>query len=134
MKKKLIALSGLVGAGFMPFLALAQSPPINLGGAGFCGSGISTNTFEYIVCRAGSVLNTVIPVLIVLAVVYFIWGVAGYVISKDEEAKKRGKDKMIYGIIGLVVIVAMWGLVSIVTTSFGVNQNVQVNIPTVPGI
>jgi hypothetical protein len=40
-------------------------------------------------------------------------------ISASEEAKKKGKDHMIYGIIGFAVIVGVWGLVNIVTTTFG---------------
>lgn len=39
---------------------------------------------------------------------------------------------MIYGIIGLVVIVAMWGLVGIVTKTFGLNGTTNVTIPTLP--
>jgi len=34
-------------------------------------------------------------------------------IASDEEAKKAGRDRIIFGIIGLAVIVAMWGLVNI---------------------
>ena len=62
-----------------------------------------------------NVVNPIIYLIMALAVVYFVWGVISYVISSDEEAKKAGKNRMIWGIIGLVVIVGMWGLVGIVT-------------------
>ena len=107
MKKKLIALSSL-GLVFTPFLAFAQTT---------CGTGDITA----IICKVGSILNTIIPVIIVLGVVYFVWGVVQYVIASDEEAKKTGRNRMIFGIIGLVVIVSMWGLVGIVTNTFGLN-------------
>ena len=45
-----------------------------------------------------------------------------YFISSDEEAKKKGRDRIIYGIIGLVVIIAIWGLVGVVRNSFGLNS------------
>jgi len=51
--------------------------------------------------------------------------------GQDEEAKKTGKNRMIWGIIGLVAIVAMWGLVSLLTTTFGLNNNVNVAVPTI---
>jgi hypothetical protein len=55
-------------------------------------------------------------------------------ISADEEQKTKGRDKIIYGIIGLVVIVGMWGLVNIVTKTFGLdNNNTNIYTPCVPG-
>jgi len=74
-----------------------------------------------ILCKVGSLLKLVIPVLVALGIVYFVWGVVTYVISNDEEAKKSGKDRIIYGIIGLVVITSMWGLVAIVVDTFGID-------------
>jgi hypothetical protein len=126
MKKKLVVLSSL-GLIIAPFLAFAQTTT----GSGSCASQAS-GTIGYILCIAGNILNTLIPILIVLGVVYFIWGVLQYVISSNEEDKAKGKSHMIYGIIGLVVIVALWGLVSILTTTFGLNSgSVNVNAPTI---
>ncbi|MFA4975682.1 MAG: pilin [Candidatus Paceibacterota bacterium] len=105
MKKKLIILSSSI-LSFMPMMALAQADP---------------GTIEEKVNVIGNILGYVIPVIIILGVIYFIWGVVQYVISDDEEAKKAGKNRMIFGIIGLVVIVGMWGLVGIVTKSFGID-------------
>lgn len=123
MKKKLIVLSSVLG--FTPFLASAANGKCLLILAD--GKG----TIEDIICKIGSVLDTIIPILVVLGVVYFVWGVVSYVIGDDEEDKKKGRDRMIYGIIGLVVIVAMWGLVSIVSNTFDVGGYNQPILPTV---
>jgi len=126
MKKKLIVLSSL---GFMlPVLALAQN---TASGASCLGSQVG---IQAIICKIGEILNTIIPILIVLGVVYFVWGVISYMIGADEEQKKKGRDKIIYGIIGLVVIVGMWGLVNVVTSTFGLNNsNTNIQTPCVPG-
>ena len=71
-----------------------------------------------IICQINQLLNTVVPVLLALGVVYFIWGVAQYVIAGEDETKKKGKNQIIYGLIGLTVIVSLWGLVNIVVTTF----------------
>ncbi|PIP69141.1 hypothetical protein CO033_02150 [Candidatus Nomurabacteria bacterium CG_4_9_14_0_2_um_filter_32_10] len=126
MKKKLIGLSSLV-LGFAPFVALAAQPS-----GGRC-DGIGLGSVEGIICKIGDILSVIIPILIVLGVVYFVWGVITYVISDDEEAKKKGKNRMIYGIIGLVVIVAMWGLVGIVDRTFGLGTGTTAPpLPEVP--
>lgn len=69
-----------------------------------------------------NILNLAIPVLLSLGVVYFVWGVVQYVIAGGDEAKKTGKDRIIYGIIGLAVIVSIWGLVNIVASTFNLGN------------
>ncbi|MFA6520691.1 MAG: hypothetical protein WCT44_03740 [Candidatus Paceibacterota bacterium] len=120
MKKNLVVLSGLV-------MSLA---PVVASAANFCGSAQS-GTLGSIICKIGDLLNAVIPVLVVLGIVYFVWGVITYVISKEEEAKKAGRNRIIFGIIGLVAIVAMWGLVNILIRTFGLEGPATVTLPSV---
>lgn len=82
----------------------------------------SSPTALNIVGRIQTIFNYIIPLLITLGVIYFIWGVISYVLSKSEEAKKEGRDRMIYGIIGLFVIISIWGLVGLLANTFGINQ------------
>ncbi len=113
-----------------PMLAFAASSctPLSTGGAGG-----SSGTLTQVLCTIGNILNSIIPILIVLGVVYFVWGVITYVISSDEEAKSAGRNRMIWGIIGLAVIVGLWGLVGILGNTFGVaNPTNTVTFPTVP--
>ena len=74
-------------------------------------------------------IKSVVPLIVALAVVMFIWGVVQYVINSDEEAKReKGKQFMIWGIIGLTVMVGVWGLVSIVGSTLGI----EYAIPQLP--
>lgn len=128
MKKKLIVLSGFV-------LSLAPVAALALGtgqGAVAC-TGAPVTDLTSLMCKIGQLLNSVVPVLIALAVVYFVWGVVSYVISDDEEAKSKGRDRIIYGIIGLAVIIAMWGLVKILTNTFGLTES-NTNTITLPTV
>lgn len=125
MKKKLITLSGLV-LGLAPVMALAQtSNPITV-----CNT--TTSNIYDLLCKFSQLLNSVLPVLIALGVVYLVWGVITYVVSGDEEAKSKGRDKIIYGIIGLAVIIGLWGLVSLVKNTFDLRNNSTIQLPTVP--
>ena len=127
MKNKLIALSGLVLLS-APVMALAQTTGNN---PTVCSSGQVT-TLQSLLCKLNELLGAVLPFLIALGVVYFVWGVVQYVIGGDEEAKKKGRTKVIYGILGLVVIVGLWGLVRLVTNTFGINNVTNITLPTVP--
>ncbi|OGI76208.1 hypothetical protein A3C67_03260 [Candidatus Nomurabacteria bacterium RIFCSPHIGHO2_02_FULL_42_19] len=129
MKKKLMILSGFI-LGAAPLVVLAQSQTTGT----FVGcSGVALGTIEGMLCKIGDILNLVTPILIVLGVIYFVWGVITYVIGSDEEAKKAGRDRMIFGIIGLAVIIGLWGLVKMVTNTLGINTGVQnITYPTIP--
>jgi fumarate reductase subunit D len=85
-----------------------------------------------------NLLNTLLPLIIAAAVVYFVYGIARYVMAGDEAAKEAAKDKIIYGVIGLFVMVSVWGLVNILTNTFfggsvtnGAPSNVNDQIPDV---
>jgi multisubunit Na+/H+ antiporter MnhB subunit len=80
------------------------------------------------------ILNIIIPLLITFAVAVFIYGVITYVMGKDDGTKEKGRNMMISGIIGLFVIVAMWGLVDVLSNTFlnGNEGSIQ-NIPCIPG-
>ncbi len=79
---------------------------------------VANNALAGLLCTIGDILQTIIPILILLGVVYFVWGVVRYVIADGEEAKQRGRDQIIYGLIGFAVIIGLWGLVNILITTF----------------
>jgi len=111
-------------------VALAQ--PVQTGTFIGCRA-VSFGTIEGILCKIGDILNIVVPILITLAVIYFVWGVITYVIASDEEAKKAGRNRIVFGLIGLAIIIAVWGLVFLLTRTFGIDTNPQnLNFPTVP--
>lgn len=78
-------------------------------------------------------LTWIIPALVTVAVIYFIIGVVSFMTSSDEEAKKKGRTKIINGLIGLFVIVAFWGIIAIVKNTFDIgNATGQSITPCVP--
>ena len=87
-----------------------------------------------IIASLARVLNAVMPILITIAVIYFVWGVIQYTVSQDEEKKKKAKGAIIQGLIGLFIIVAFWGILSVIENTFGVGPQ-RLNplaIPCVP--
>ena len=64
-----------------------------------------------------SIFSAVIPLIISLAIIYFIWSTAQYIL-KEGEAKNEAKMHMIWGIIILFVMISVWGLVGILTSTF----------------
>lgn len=104
-------------------IAISLLPRLTFAATKVCNSTI-TDAGD-ILCKVSSLLQTLIPILITLGIVYFVWGIVSFVIGDDEEAKTKGRDRIIYGIIGFVVMGAMWGLVTIVINTFGLDQGSQ---------
>ena len=57
--------------------------------------------------------------LIVLATLFFLWGVVDFVAGASNEDKRtKGKRHMIWGIIGLVIILGVRGIITILENLF----------------
>lgn len=76
------------------------------------------NIFNWASC---TLVNSVIPFLITLATVSFIWGVIQYLMNpENEEKRKKGKSFVVWGLIGLFVMISVWGLVGVLSDTFGI--------------
>lgn len=65
--------------------------------------------------------QSVTPTLVALSLLWFLFGLAQFIRSAgNSEAVEEGKKKMLYGVIGLFVIVAIWGLVGVLRNTFGI--------------
>ena len=102
MMKRILA--GVTVSTF-PLLALAQYSP--------------TNGIGGLFVLVGSWVKLALPLVISIAVVWFVWNVFQYAIAGDEEKKKTAKSGMIWGIVGIFVMVSVWGLVGILQSTFG---------------
>ena len=84
--------------------------------AGFAG------IFAHVSCI---IYNTFIPMLFAVAMALFVYGVVQYVMNgADESKREKGKQYMVWGIIGLTVMVSVWGLVALLGGTFGLDSNV----------
>jgi hypothetical protein len=116
--KKIVKNVAFVGAlaAFMPILASAQT------------------SFGTILGTIGGLINAIIPILIAGALAYFIFGVIRFVIASDADAKADARKVVVQGVIGLFVIVSVWGLVGVVQSTFGIGTGSTLNSSQIPGV
>jgi len=68
---------------------------------------------------AFDILNPIIGVLIVLATVVFLWGIVKYLSAGgDAEKLKEARNFIVWGIVGLFVMLSVWGLVALINNTF----------------
>lgn len=67
------------------------------------------------------IIQPLILLLVVAGVAYFIWGLALYIFNAEKpDERKKATDHMIWGVLGIVIMVAVMGILQIVTSTFGV--------------
>ena len=81
-----------------------------------------------------SIVNSLIPLVIGIGVLVFLWGLVSFLTAgADEEKRGEARTHMIWGIVVLFVMVSVWGLVNILVNTFGTGgSNVPETIPQVP--
>ena len=117
---------------FLPLLSFAQIRYNTTGGTrtygsyGGGGSGGLWNLFFIVM----DFLSQAVIILISLAVVFFLYGILKYISrGDDEESQKKGKNIMIFGIIGLFVMISFWGIVNILINTFELDTTPYVDVP-----
>jgi hypothetical protein len=119
MKQKSFIALGSFGVLATPFLASAQ------------GTGDLTSFVRVI----GNIVNLLVPLVSTLAIVFFFYGLAKYVLNAgDEEKKAEGKNIMIWGVLAMFVLVTIWGIIGFLQKTAGNTQgpaNINIDLPDV---
>ncbi len=79
-------------------------------------------------------INTVlVPVLFAVAFIVFIYGIAvKYIFSHGDPTKvSEGHKIILWGLIGFVVMLSLWGLVNIFDTTLGLGGDTRPDYPTI---
>ncbi|MCK5021816.1 MAG: hypothetical protein KAR54_01025 [Candidatus Pacebacteria bacterium] len=94
-------------------LSLALMPMLTLGATGF----------SELLGTLSDLIATAMPILLSLAVLFFVYSLVMYLLKAGEE-KKDAKTQMIWGIVILFVMVSVWGLVNVLVSTADLDTTV----------
>jgi succinate dehydrogenase/fumarate reductase cytochrome b subunit len=84
----------------------------------------SASLNEFIGNVDNMIINPLILFLFALAVVYFLYGILEFIMNQENEEKKTsGKSHMLWGVIGIVIMLGVWTLLGIVTSTLGIDKS-----------
>lgn len=70
----------------------------------------------------------VISLLFAVAFVVFVYGVFQFIAKRDDDkGREEGKNSIIYGILGMVIMLSVFGIIDIISGTIGIDD------PTPPG-
>ncbi len=77
------------------------------------GEEILQRIITYVIDPALRVIFTLGLLLFIWGIIQFLWGV------KDGRADEKGKDHMVYGLLGMLIMVSVYGIIALIINSFG---------------
>ena len=81
------------------------------------------NSLTYKLTNLG---NTFMQVLIAVAVVFIVYKVVRFIMSSDDK-RNEYRASILWGFVGLVVIISVWGIVKIISNTFRTDTSVPTN-------
>lgn len=85
--------------------------------------------FSNALVRIGELLNLTIPILIGVALIVFFWGLIQYIRKPEAET---GKKIMIAGLVGLFIMVSVWGIIRLMQNITNTQDPRSIPAPRVP--
>lgn len=101
-------------AGFLPVFALAA------------------DDLQGVLETLGGFINNLIPFLLALGFLYFVWKMIELLLAKDDDAKKGAKDKVMVAVGIFAGILCLWGLVNILANTFDLDPGQSVEEGDIP--
>lgn len=113
--KRIISL--VLGFSFIPFVTFAAI----------------TDLRSFIDFFSDIIQTGIIPLLVGVAVVAFMYGIIQYFLNPDnEEKRKQGKSYITWGLVALFIMISFWGIVRIAQNTFNTQNQGVIKIPQVP--
>ena len=84
------------------------------------------------------IINPLIVLLFALALAYFFYGVFEFIANGDNDEKKTtGKSHMLWGVVGLTIMMGVWAILGVILSTFGLSSQINpekgtVNLPSNP--
>lgn len=68
------------------------------------------------------IINPLIVFLFALAVLFFLFGLLQFIMNQDNEEKKTaGKKHMLWGVIGLTIMMGVFFIMQMILNTFGIS-------------
>ena len=75
---------------------------------------------QYLTNFVNNIVNPVIYFIFAVALMYFLYGVLIFILNADDETKRQvGKQHMFWGLIGLFIMVSVYGIIGIIIGTTG---------------
>ncbi len=77
------------------------------------------NADQVLQAIATNIVNPAIALIFAWAMVLFLWGIFEFIFHAEvDAAREAGKNHMLYGVLGITIIVSVYGLLHLIQNFF----------------
>jgi len=74
-----------------------------------------------LITSIGGLIKLALPIAVAAALLFFFWGVANFILKAgDPKAREEGRNRMLWGIIALFVMISVWGIVGFIQENLNI--------------
>lgn len=93
-------------------------------------AGSASITFKGFVSNLMNQINILPQIIFALAFMFFLYNIMSYIQANDPKQIQEASKMITYSIIGLFVMVSVWGLVNVIINSTGIGTDAPIVIPS----
>ena len=82
----------------------------------------SVTNADTLITKIDDLVNSAVWLFISLAVLFIIWNAVMFIIKAGTDDRKKYQSAVLWGIVGLFVILSIWGLVYILSNTLSVDN------------
>jgi hypothetical protein len=86
-----------------------------------------------------NIINPLIYFLFALAILFFLYGMLEFILNQEsEEAKTTGRSHMLWGIVGITIMMGVWFIMNLIINTFNIEGikvdkgNIEVKLDDFP--
>jgi hypothetical protein len=83
-----------------------------------------TSFIDYLIWLKCIIGAAIVPLIFTLAFLFFLWGITRFMMTTDATKREEAKKVIYWGLIGLFVMVAVWGIIKQAGALLGVDSAV----------
>jgi hypothetical protein len=81
------------------------------------------------------IIDPAVRVVFTLGLFFFLWGFVEFLWQlKDGKASEEGKNHMIYGLVGMLIMVSVYGIIALVMNTFGIDPDTATDVSRIDNI
>lgn len=79
------------------------------------------------------IVAILVPLVVSLSFIVFVWGIIQYLLAKDPESQSKAKGYIVWSVVAMAVIAGVWGISNFLLGNLGIdpNDSNNINIPNV---
>jgi hypothetical protein len=87
------------------------------------GSACTASAQAFTACVSQVIINPILALLFAVGLLVFVWGVVEFIWGLGREAsnKEQGKQHMMWGLVGMFIMVAAWAILKFIANSINVS-------------